>query len=200
MNVNGVNSTTSSNYDVYQTSQAASTAAAAQTEETTEDVAAVYESSADTQEETSQTYTQNTELVAKLKADQENHLQQLQNIVQQLILKQSNAYSIANNLWETLASGDFEVDPLTQAQAQEDISEDGYYGVQQTADRILDFAKALTGGDPDKIEEMREAFIKGYSMAGSTWGSDLPSICQDTYDAVMAGFDEWAKEAGVSTD
>ena len=73
-----------------------------------------------------------------------------------------------------------------------DIAEDGYWGVSQTSQRILDFATALTGGDPDKIEEMRAAFQKGFKQAEKTWGGQLPDISQRTYDAVMKGFDDMA--------
>ena len=71
--------------------------------------------------------------------------------------------------------------------------------VSQTSSRILDFATALTGGDPSKIEEMRNAFKKGYAQAEKTWGGKLPEISQKTYDAVMEGFDKLAKEAGLDT-
>ena len=67
--------------------------------------------------------------------------------------------------------------------------------ILQTSDRILDFAKALSGGDPDKIETMKNAFIKGFKEATGAWGKDLPDISQRTYDAVMEKFDAWSKEA-----
>ncbi|MCM1387915.1 MAG: hypothetical protein NC231_11340, partial [Bacillus sp. (in: Bacteria)] len=70
----------------------------------------------------------------------------------------------------------------------------------QTSERILDFATALTGGDPSKIEEMREAFKKGYKQAEKTWGGELPDISKRTYDAVMQGFDKMAEEAGLTTN
>lgn len=64
--------------------------------------------------------------------------------------------------------------------------------MKQTSGRILDFAKALTGGDPDKVEDMRKAFEKGYKQAEKTWGGELPDISKQTYDAVMKGFDDMA--------
>lgn len=131
-----------------------------------------------------------------MKAAAESHTKQLQNIVQQLMTKQGEAYGVANDMWKFLASGKFEVDAATKAQAQQDISEDGYWGVKQTSNRILDFATALTGGDPSKIEDMRKAFEKGYKQAEKTWGGELPEISKQTYDAVMAGFDKMAEDAG----
>ena len=92
------------------------------------------------------------------------------------------------------------MDAATKAQAEKDISEDGYWGVKQTSERILDFATALTGGDPSQIEKMRAAFKKGYEQAEKTWGGKLPDISKQTYDAVMAGFDKMAEEAGLTTN
>ncbi len=145
------------------------------------------------------TYKTNDAMINKLKADAENRMNQLQNIVSKLISQQSNAFADANDLWSVLRSGKLEVDPETQAQAKADIAEDGYYGVKQTSDRIIDFANALTGGDPSKIEKMRDAFKKGYEQAEKTWGGELPEICKQTYDAVMEKFDKLAEEAGLTS-
>ena len=203
MSVNGVTGATNT-YDAYQASQATSTKAAEEntskaTSEDKKDTGVVYESSKNASTSTGKTYTQNTKLVNQLKADAEAHAQQLQNIVTQLMSKQGQTYNTANGIWSFLASGDFTVDAATKAQAEKDISEDGYWGVKQTSDRIIDFATALTGGDPSKIEEMREAFKKGYKQAEQTWGGKLPDISQRTYDAVMEKFDKLAEEAGLTT-
>ena len=166
---------------------------------TTQESGAVYEKSdtaaaASTQKKT---YTSNTDVVSKMKSDLEQRQQQLTDLVQQMLGKQSKTYGDAKNIWQFLAKGSYTVDPQTQAQAQADISEDGYWGVSQTSSRILDFASALTGGDPSKIEKMRDAFKKGYAQAEDTWGDKLPDISQKTYQAVMDGFDKLAKDAGL---
>lgn len=203
MSVNGVTGAANT-YDVYQANQAAAKTAEEKTSEAKaseekENTGVVYEASKDADTKTAKTYTQNTNLVNKMKADAEAHAQQLQNIVQQLMSKQGETYNTANGIWSILASGDFTVDAATKAQAEKDIAEDGYWGVEQTSDRIIDFANALTGGDPSKIEEMREAFKKGYKQAEKTWGGQLPDISQRTYDAVMEKFDKLAEEAGLTT-
>lgn len=202
MSVNGITSTSTA-YETFQATQPVktNTETAAANVTATEDVAAVYEPSKESETSKSQSvnYAQNTELVNKLKADAEAHTQQLQNIVQQLMTKQGQTYNTANDIWKFLASGNFTVDAATKEQAQKDIAEDGYWGVEQTSDRIIDFAKALTGGDPSKIEDMREAFKKGYEQAEKTWGGELPEISKKTYDAVMEKFDKMAEEAGQTT-
>lgn len=204
MSVNGVTSGAANAYDIY----AANQNAAKTSEETNskgnasdeKNNGVVYEPSKETSKDTvTKTYTQNTNLVNKLKADAHAHAKQLQSIVEKLMNQQGQTYNSANGIWSVLASGNLKVDAATQAQAKKDIAEDGYWGVEQTSDRIIDFATALTGGDPSKIEEMREAFKKGYKQAEKTWGGQLPDISQRTYDAVMQKFDKLAEEAGLTT-
>lgn len=202
MSVNGVTGATNTYDAAYLASQTTAKAtdentSAAKAAEEKDNKGVVYEASKDAG--TKKTYTQNTNLVNKMKADAEAHAQQLQNIVEQLMSKQGQTYNTANGIWSILSGGNFTVDAATKAQAEKDIAEDGYWGVQQTSDRIIDFATALTGGDPDKIEEMREAFKKGYKQAEKTWGGELPDISQRTYDAVMEKFDKLAEEAGLTT-
>lgn len=197
MSVNGVTGAS----DVYSTYAAAqpkdtkATSEAAKTETSAKDTGVVYEPSKEAAKASTKTYKTDANLVAKMKADAANRTAQLENIVQKMLTKQGQTYGTANDMWSLLASGKLSVDPATRAQAQADIAEDGYWGVSQTSQRILDFATALTGGDPDKIEEMRSAFKKGFAQAEKQWGGSLPDISQKTYDAVMKGFDDMAQKA-----
>ena len=166
----------------------------------TDDTGVVYEPGKNT-EQTS-TVRKNTKVdsdtIAKLKADADARLSQLQGIVEQLITKQGKTAdnaSIWSQFRQGILDGSITVDEATAKQAQEDISEDGYWGVKQTSERILDFAKALTGGDSSKVEEMRNAIEKGFSQAAKMWGDELPEISQKTHEAVMKGLDDWAKES-----
>lgn len=132
-------------------------------------------------------------IVSQLKADQEKRQSQLTDLVHDMLSKQTNTFGKANNIWSFLAKGDFTVDAETKRKAQEDISEDGYWGVKQTSDRIVSFATALAGDDPKALEKMRAAFEKGYKKAEKTWGGKLPEISKKTYDAVMEKFDKLTK-------
>ena len=205
MSVNGVTSSQVTNaYNCYATEKKPSEVKTEKPVETTADTGVVYESSASqTTDSVKKTYTADTALINKLKADADARTAQLRSLVEKLMLGQSNTYNTANDIWSFLREGKFTVDAATKAQAQADIAEDGYWGVEQTSDRIVSFATALTGGDPDKIEEMRAAFKKGYAQAEETWGGELPEISKKTYDAVMAKFDkldEEANAAGSATD
>lgn len=160
------------------------------------DVAATYEPSAEGTK-AAKTYTQNTDLINQLKLDAETRTSNLQSLVQKLMSQQATTYGNATDIWSFLREGNFTVDPETKAQAQADIAEDGYWGVEQTSDRIVSFATALTGGDPSKLESMIDAFKKGYAQAEKTWGGELPEISQKTYGAVLQKFEDLKKEYGL---
>ena len=154
------------------------------------DTGVVYEKSSG---QTSGTVTKKTDyaLVNKLKADAEQRTSQLRSLVEKMMTKQGVAIGTADSMWSFLAKGDFTVDEATRAQAQADIADDGYWGVDQTSDRILDFAKALSGNDPEKADLLLDAFKKGFKEATKSWGQDLPDISQRTYDAVVEKFNKW---------
>ena len=135
--------------------------------------------------------TKNAALVAQLKADSEKRSAQMQSLVTQMFKKQGIAIGTADDMWKVLASGNFTADADTIAQAKKDISEDGYWGVSQTSERIFSFAQALAGDDKEKMQSMVEAFKKGFSEATKSWGKSLPSISNDTYDAVIDKFNNW---------
>ena len=201
MNVNGV---TSSQAAYAYRAGASASATATEGKDTaakTENAAAVYEPSTKTDAAPEKkTYTQNTDLVNRLKAETEARTNNLKSLVEKLISKQATTYGNATDIWSFLAKGEYEVDAETKAQAQKDISEDGYWGVKQTSERIVSFATALTGGDPDKIDEMEEAFKKGFEQAKKAWGGELPEISQQTYDAVLEKFEQLRRDAGLTTE
>lgn len=165
--------------------------------------AAVYEKSADASkvsEKSAKKTTDRSAIIAQLKADAEQQKKNLMDIVTKTIQGQGKSFAIAteDDMWKFLASGNFTVDADTKAQAEKDIAEDGYYGVEKTSDRILDFAKAISGGDTSKADELIEAFKKGFKEATKTWGQDLPDISQKTYDKVLEKFEEWKNGTEIS--
>ena len=100
---------------------------------------------------------------------------------------------------DTALVAKLKADAETKAQAEADIAEDGYWGVEQTSERILDFAKALSGNDPDKADLLLDAFKKGFKEATKTWGDELPDISKRTYDAVLEKFDKWKNGSSDDT-
>lgn len=197
MELNGINSTsyTPSAYTATSTKPVNKVEGAV-----TEEAAAVYEKSEATTNKATYGKTNpkvDQATIDKLKADAEARFASLASLVDKLLTKQGETYQFAtlSDLMTAVKDGKIAVDPEVVAQAKKDVAEDGYWGVEQTAGRIVDFAKALTGGDPSKVEEMRKAIEKGFGSAKDTWGDELPEISQNTYNRVNELLDEWATEA-----
>ena len=108
--------------------------------------------------------------------------------VRNTLAGQGKALAEADDVWKFIASGEYEVDAKTKAEAQEAISEDGFYGVKQTSERIFDFALALTGGNEEQMKKMESAFEEGFKEATKSWGKELPEISKQTYEAVKEKF------------
>ena len=158
------------------------------------DTAAVYEKSDNDKKTENTNGKSNSAIVAQLKADAEARRNQLMDIVRQSLNGQANKAFTAETGLKSIFEN-LQVDADTIAQAKADIAEDGYWGVEQTSDRILEFAKALSGNDSSKANDMLEAFKKGYEKATKAWGDTLPDISQKTYEAVVEKFNKWAEEA-----
>ena len=135
-------------------------------------------------------YTIDSETIERLKSENE---QRMANLVQQMLGKQIDK----NNILEAINSGKFSAEDIEQA--KKDTADDGYWGVEQTSDRFVKFATALTGGDPDKLDSMIEAFEKGYAEAEKQWGGKLPELTQRTREATLKKFqdlkDQYAQAA-----
>ena len=140
------------------------------------------------------------QLVQKLKAETQSRVNQFKSLVEDMLLKQGHKVKNSDDIWSMLASGKLEVDPETAAKAKEEISEDGYWGVKQTSERIFDMAVALSGGDEDKMEDMLNAFKKGFDQATKAWGKSLPDSSHKTYVAVMEKFENFKNENTVASE
>lgn len=155
-----------------------------------ETVAATYEKS-----ETTKSGKPDRTTIEKMKADAEQRTASLRSLVEKMLLKQGEQMTNVTNIWALLREGKLSVDPETAAKASADVAEDGYYGVEQTSERLVSFAKALSGNDPSKAEEMINAVKKGFKEATKTWGGELPEICQKTLDTTIEKLDQW--KAGI---
>lgn len=159
------------------------------TEESTTTPSAIYEKS-ETTTNKKVTYKQDIATINKLKAEADKRNASLRNLVEKMLLKQGTTFSDAG-MYQLLREGKVEVSDDVRLKAKQDIQEDGYYGVKQTSDRLVSFAKALTGGDPSKADEMIEAVKKGLDEATKAWGGKLPDICGQTIDVTIEKLEEW---------
>lgn len=192
MSVNGIYTNAYSSYETtsYSSTKSGSTKTSEKSSSNAkiakEDEGAVYESGVG-----KMTKDERAALVQKLKADTENRVNNLKSLVTEMFLKQGQKVKNSDDIWSMLASGNLTVDAQTAAQAKEEISENGYWGVNQTSDRIFEMAMALSGGDSEKMDKMLDAFKKGFDQATKAWGKSLPDISQKTYDAVMEKFENY---------
>ena len=154
--------------------------------------AAVYEKSEPATEVSKKTYTRDQITVDRLKAEADRRTQGLRELVKKLLLKQGETFSDETDIYKQLREGKVLVDDETRAQAQKDIAEDGYWGVEQTSDRLVEFAKALSGSDPEKANLMIDAVKKGLGEAKKAWGGNLPDICQRTIDTTIKKLEDWS--------
>ena len=130
-----------------------------------------------------------TDQIEELKAQ---HQANFDNLISQMMGKQAQYSSDATNIISqlpTLAE--------TQEEAEAAISEDGDWGVNAVATRIMDMAVGLSGGDASKISILRSAVEKGFSQASEVWGGELPSVCNDTYEEISNRFDYWEENGSL---
>ncbi len=136
------------------------------------------------------TYKVDTETIERLKSESE---QRMINLVRQMLGQQTEKADMAgliskDSVLNAIKSGKFTQEDVEQA--QKDTADDGYWGVEQTSDRFVKYATALTGGDPDKLDSMIEAFEKGYAEAEKQWGGKLPDLAQRTREATLKKFQD----------
>jgi len=102
--------------------------------------------------------------------------------------------------WAVRAKG-VKLSEADRAQAQQLISEDGFFGVKQTTDRIMGFAKAMVGegASEAQIDRMRAAVQKGFDEVARMFGGfdKLPQVTKDTHAAIMSAFDDWKSGAAA---
>lgn len=185
MSVNGVTSATTTYTNTTQTATKKAENVSTEAKKT-EDTGVVYEKSNNATDSKSNKITDYSAIVSSMKKELSSKNQQLQNLVNELMGKQANKYTKLADLFKNINA-----DPATIAQAQKDIGEDGYWGVEQTSERLFSMAKALSGGDPEKADEMIAAMKKGFDQATKAWGEDLPDICKNTIDSAVKKMEDW---------
>jgi hypothetical protein len=116
-------------------------------------------------------------------------------LLRQLVIKTLEDQGVASKI--TTDAGEIDLGSLTPEAAQELISEDGYFGVEKTSQRIVDFAINAFGADPTKLTQIKDAIEKGFQDAAAVFGGQLPEISHQTYAAVMEKLDAFA---GVSAE
>ena len=151
------------------------------------DEAAVYEKASSNKK----VHQRDQATIDRLISEAEASANRLRDLVERMLLRQGETIDKATNIYSLLREGKVQVDEETRLQAQKDIAEDGYWGVEQTSERLFSFAKALTGGDPSQADAMIKAVKKGFEAAEKAWGGELPQISRDTLDRTISKMESW---------
>ncbi|MBW2185301.1 MAG: hypothetical protein JRG71_02525 [Deltaproteobacteria bacterium] len=88
--------------------------------------------------------------------------------------------------------GDINLESLTPEEATELVSDDGYFGVDNTAQRIFDFAVGMAGNDPSRLDAIVSGIADGFAQAEEAWGGTLPEISYATKDALQTMLQDWS--------
>ncbi|WP_368029302.1 hydrogenase-4 component G [Arcobacter sp. s6] len=79
---------------------------------------------------------------------------------------------------------------LTQDEAKELVSDEGFFGVTQTSDRVSNFVFNFAGDNLEILEKGREGIVKGFQEAEKLFGGELPEISYKTQERTLALIDE----------
>ncbi len=85
---------------------------------------------------------------------------------------------------------------LSPEEATKLVSEDGYWGIDKTSQRLADFVLNGSGEDMSKLRAGREGILQGFKEAEKLWGGQLPEISYKTIDAALSRIDGKIKELG----
>ena len=134
--------------------------------------------------------------IDSLKMSLEEQKLSIRNMVKDLVEKQgfkfnSSTLRFSDGEIYNEKSENIRVDKATSLKAQSEISDEGFWGVKKTSERIVDFAKKISGGDISKLEILKDAIREGFEAAKELMGGKLPDISEQTYEAVMKSLDEW---------
>lgn len=94
----------------------------------------------------------------------------------------------------------FNLSSLDANKARELVSEDGYWGAKQTAQRISDFVLNAAGDDPKKLQEGRRGILNGFNEAkgalGKNFKGGLSNLANDTIEQALKAIDEKLQKLG----
>lgn len=190
MDINGISQAMAANYDNTKVGKDTEKKNKETIDNTVaESVAAAYEKSDAAEKKQVAKYDAAT--IEKMKAEAELKTAQLRSLVEKMLLKQGQKFTTLTDAFDMIKEGTIEVDDETAAEAAKEVADDGYWGVEQTSERMFSFAKALAGNDPTKADSMLEALQKGYDEAAKQWGGELPEICQKTLEVTKKKLTDW---------
>lgn len=83
---------------------------------------------------------------------------------------------------------------LTKNEAQELISDKGFFGISETSQRVADFVFAFSDDDLSILQKSREGIEKGFKETEKLWGKKVPDISYDTQAKTLKLIDDKIQE------
>lgn len=131
--------------------------------------------------------------IERLMTESEEAYRELKEIVIRLLERQGLSYLDWISQSDE-ADQQVEVDGIAANEAQSLIAEGGPLSPEAVSDRIVEAARAYSGGDKIKLDQMRNAIDAGFKAAANVFGGQLPDICTNTYNLIMDKLDVWENE------
>ncbi|WP_148624723.1 hypothetical protein [Aliarcobacter cryaerophilus] len=78
---------------------------------------------------------------------------------------------------------------LSPQEATDLVSENGFFGITQTSDRVSNFVFSFAGDDLEKLQKGRDGIVKGFEEANKMFGGNLPEISYKTQEKTLALID-----------
>lgn len=79
---------------------------------------------------------------------------------------------------------------LTPNEANALLSDEGFFGITQTSDRVANFVFSFSGNDVELLQKGREGVVQGFEEALKMFGGELPEISYKTQERTLALIDE----------
>lgn len=127
-----------------------------------------------------------------------------QNASSNLLAQGGLSFNVPENLSDILAGLDLAgigyngkaLGELSSDEASELVSENGFFGIANTVDRIAGFVLNGAGDDIEKLKAGREGVAKGFEDAKKIWGGEFPEISQKTIEKTLETLDKKIAELG----
>lgn len=88
----------------------------------------------------------------------------------------------------SLSSIGYNGKPITELnpdEAKQLVSDEGFFGIDKTSQRVSDFVISLAGDDVEALQEARNGIVQGFNEAEKMWGGELPEISYKTQEKTL---------------
>ncbi|NOX16146.1 MAG: hydrogenase [Epsilonproteobacteria bacterium] len=100
------------------------------------------------------------------------------------INKQIDVFTLKDTGYDGKSIGD-----LTQNEAKDLVSKDGFFGIKKTSDRLSSFVLNGAGDNIEMLKAGRDGMLKGFDEAKKLWEGELPDISQKTMKKALEMID-----------